>query len=110
MSNVPLATSRRMRSPSRTNAMGPPSTTSGAMCPTHSPVVPPENRPSVISSMSLPRPAQKTTCVDDADIVGSHPRSGVQRSEIVDADRRLMDNVDFPSLSMIESAIEMGNE
>ncbi|SKV30143.1 Uncharacterised protein [Mycobacteroides abscessus subsp. abscessus] len=54
---MPFATSRRIRSPSRTKAMGPPSTASGAICPTHRPVVPPEKRPSVISSTSLPRPA-----------------------------------------------------
>src|SRR3954454_20355564 len=52
-----LATSRVIRSPSRTNAIGPPSTASGATWPTQSPVVPPENRPSVNSSTSLPRPA-----------------------------------------------------
>ena len=52
----PCATSRRIRSPSRRNAIGPPSTASGATWPTHRPVVPPENRPSVISSTSLPRP------------------------------------------------------
>src|SRR4051812_17535699 len=56
-SSVRLATSRVIGSPSRTNAIGPPSTASGAMWPTHSPVVPPENRPSVISRTSLPRPA-----------------------------------------------------
>ena len=48
---------RRIRSPSRTKAIGPPSTASGATCPMHSPVVPPENRPSVISRTSLPSPA-----------------------------------------------------
>src|SRR5690606_8964676 len=48
-SSVPEATSRRMRSPFCTNAIGPPSTASGAMWPTQSPVVPPEKRPSVMS-------------------------------------------------------------
>src|SRR5699024_11024641 len=56
-SSAPVLTSSRIRSPSRTKAIGPPSTASGAMWPTHSPVVPPEKRPSVISSTSLPRPA-----------------------------------------------------
>ena len=50
-------TSRRMRSPSATSPIGPPSAASGAMCPMHKPVVPPEKRPSVSSSTSLPRPA-----------------------------------------------------
>ena len=55
---VPVATSRRIRSPSRDEARsGPPSTASGATWPTHRPVVPPENRPSVSSRTSLPRPA-----------------------------------------------------
>ena len=49
--------SRTIGSPSWTNAIGPPSTASGATWPTHSPVVPPENRPSVSSSTSLPSPA-----------------------------------------------------
>src|SRR5699024_11819086 len=34
-SRVLFATSRRIWSPSRTNAIGPPSTASGATCPTH---------------------------------------------------------------------------
>ncbi len=49
--------STRIGSPSRTKAIGPPSAASGAMCPMHSPVVPPENRPSVTSRTSLPSPA-----------------------------------------------------
>src|SRR5690606_2356598 len=56
-SRVPLATSSVILSPFSTRAIGPPSVASGAMCPTHSPVVPPENRPSVISMTSLPSPA-----------------------------------------------------
>ena len=56
-SRVRLRTSRVIGSPSRTNAIGPASTASGAMWPTQSPVVPPENRPSVTSSTSLPSPA-----------------------------------------------------
>ena len=51
------AISTRIRSPSRTKAMGPASTASGAMWPMHRPVVPPENRPSVKSSTSFPSPA-----------------------------------------------------
>ena len=46
-----------MRSPSRTNAIGPPSTASGATWPMQKPHVPPENRPSVTSAQSAPRPA-----------------------------------------------------
>ena len=46
-----------MRSPSATSAIGPPSTASGATCPTQKPCVPPENRPSVTSAASAPRPA-----------------------------------------------------
>lgn len=38
-------------------AIGPPSTASGATCPTHRPVDPPEKRPSVKSRVDLPRPA-----------------------------------------------------
>ena len=56
-SSVRLAASRRMRSPARTNAIGPASTASGATWPTQNPVVPPENRPSVRSMTSLPSPA-----------------------------------------------------
>ena len=48
--------SMTMRSPSATNAIGPPSTASGATCPTQKPCVPPENRPSVMSAASAPRP------------------------------------------------------
>ena len=44
------STSITMRSPSRTNAIGPPSTASGATWPTQKPWVPPENRPSVTSA------------------------------------------------------------
>ncbi len=47
----------RIRSPSRANAIGPPSTASGATWPTQNPHVPPENRPSVTSAQSAPRPA-----------------------------------------------------
>ena len=54
---VPASTSTTIRSPSATNAMGPPSTASGATCPTQNPWVPPENRPSVTSAASAPRPA-----------------------------------------------------
>ncbi len=50
-------TSIRIKSPSSINAMGPPSTASGATCPTQSPVLPPEKRPSVKSNVDLPRPA-----------------------------------------------------
>ena len=46
----------RMRSPSRTNAIGPPSVASGATWPMQNPHVPPEKRPSVISAQSAPRP------------------------------------------------------
>ena len=49
-------TSMTIRSPSATNAIGPPSTASGATWPTQNPWVPPENRPSVISAASPPRP------------------------------------------------------
>src|SRR5215204_1507864 len=56
-SSVLASTSRRTRSPLRTNAIGPPSTASGATCPMHRPVVPPENRPSVTSRTDFPRPA-----------------------------------------------------
>ena len=55
-SRVRAARSSRIRSPSRTNAIGPPSVASGATWPMHRPVVPPENRPSVSSRTSLPRP------------------------------------------------------
>src|SRR3954466_13944676 len=51
------AGSSRIRSPSRTNAIGPPSVASGAMWPMQGPVVPPEKRPSVSSRTSLPSPA-----------------------------------------------------
>ena len=54
---VLASTSTTMRSPSRTKAMGPPSTASGATWPTQNPWVPPENRPSVTSAQSPPRPA-----------------------------------------------------
>ena len=37
--------------------MGPPSTASGATWPMQNPWVPPENRPSVTSAQSPPRPA-----------------------------------------------------
>ena len=37
--------------------IGPLSKLSGATCPIHKPVVPPENLPSVINNTSLPRPA-----------------------------------------------------
>ena len=47
----------RTRSPSLINAIGPPSTASGATCPTHKPVDPPENRPSVNNKVDLPKPA-----------------------------------------------------
>ena len=47
----------RIRSPSLTKAIGPPSTASGETCPTHSPVLPPLNRPSVNSRVDLPSPA-----------------------------------------------------
>ena len=53
----------RIRSPSSTNAIGPPMNASGAMCPTLYPFVAPENRPSVISATSLPRPAPATAAV-----------------------------------------------
>ena len=62
-----MATSSVIGSPSRTNAIGPPSAASGAMCPTQSPVVPPEKRPSVISSTSLPSPAPLI-----APVIGEH--------------------------------------
>ncbi len=46
-----------MVSPSFTNAIGPPAAASGATCPIHGPLVPPENRPSVIRATRLyPRP------------------------------------------------------
>ena len=51
------STSITMRSPSATNAIGPPSTASGATWPTQKPCVPPEKRPSVTSAASPPRPA-----------------------------------------------------
>ncbi len=54
-SRVRAARSSTIRSPSRTNAIGPPSVASGATWPMHRPVVPPENRPSVSSRTSLPR-------------------------------------------------------
>src|SRR5262249_10641185 len=44
-------------SPSRTAAIGPPLAASGAMCPTISPRVAPEKRPSVMSATDSPRPA-----------------------------------------------------
>ena len=51
--------SMRTLSPSLIKAIGPPSTASGATCPTHRPVEPPENRPSVNSNVDLPRPEEK---------------------------------------------------
>src|ERR1700676_785801 len=45
-----------MPSPVLTNARGPPCAASGDTCPTTKPWLPPENRPSVISATSLPRP------------------------------------------------------
>ena len=56
-SMTPLSMSSTILSPSRTNAIGPPSVALGATWPTEGPVVPPENRPSVISKISRPRPA-----------------------------------------------------
>ena len=53
---VCASASMTMRSPSATNAIGPPSTASGATWPTQNPCVPPENRPSVMSAASAPRP------------------------------------------------------
>ena len=49
--------SMRTVSPSLINAIGPPSTASGATWPTHRPVDPPEKRPSVKSKVDLPSPA-----------------------------------------------------
>lgn len=49
--------SMTIRSPSSTSAIGPASTASGATWPTQKPCVPPENRPSVTSAASAPRPA-----------------------------------------------------
>src|SRR6266508_1371949 len=52
-----------MRSPSRRSAIGPPTSASGETWPTENPFVAPENRPSVISATSLPRPAPATAAV-----------------------------------------------
>ena len=53
----------RIRSPSASSAIGPPTNASGAMCPTLMPFVAPLNRPSVISATSLPSPAPATAAV-----------------------------------------------
>ena len=45
-----------IRSPFCTSAIGPPSWASGVTWPTMKPCEPPENRPSVISATSLPKP------------------------------------------------------
>ena len=47
-------------SPSRTAAMGPPRAASGATCPTMSPRVAPEKRPSVTIATESPSPAPTT--------------------------------------------------
>ena len=50
-------------SPSRTAASGPPRAASGATCPTMSPRVAPEKRPSVTSATDSPSPAPTTADV-----------------------------------------------
>ena len=47
-------TSMRIRSPSSTSAIGPPSAASGDTCPIDGPVDAPENHPSVISAIVRP--------------------------------------------------------
>ena len=51
------------------------STASGAMCPTHRPVVPPEKRPSVTSRTSLPRPGALDGAGDREHL--AHPRAAL---------------------------------
>ena len=53
----------RIRSPSRTAAIGPPAAASGATCPTIRPRVAPEKRPSVISATESPSPAPMMAAV-----------------------------------------------
>ena len=95
-SSVAAATSRRMRSPSRTNAIGPPSTASGATWPTHSPVVPPENRPSVSSSTSLPRPGALDRAGDGEHLAHARAALGAlvaDDDDVAGLDRAVLDGV-----------------
>src|SRR5699024_9719143 len=55
-SNLRLTKSITISSPSLINPIGPPAAASGEMCPTATPLVAPENLPSVISATSLPKP------------------------------------------------------
>ena len=55
--------SKRIASPSRTSAIGPPRAASGATCPAIMPRVAPENRPSVSSATDSPSPAPTMAAV-----------------------------------------------
>src|SRR3954466_591829 len=78
ISSSPKATSRRrastskpISSPSRTAAIGPPRTASGATWPAISPRVAPEKRPSVSSATSPPRPSPTIAAVTES--ISRHP-------------------------------------
>ena len=55
-SSLPLSTSILITSPFLNNQIGPPTAASGATCPIISPLVAPENLPSVINATLSPRP------------------------------------------------------
>ena len=67
-------------SPSRTPAMGPPATASGATCPAIRPCVAPEKRPSVNKPTDSPRPAPERAAVTASiSLIPGPPRGPSQR-------------------------------